>query len=238
MRKFAAQLGWAAGTGGFAIDAAVNERLGFLRKTYSLLTAQILIAGTIAALIINTPALLDFALNLGNPIIYLIAVFALALGTRKMLEGTRPMGVQYAAAALWCTFLGALVTPFCAMAAAKTGSYEVVGQAFVLTSCVFIGITAYVLTTKKDFSFIGAGLWMASFAAMGIGLLLYFMGGSGGIWYSIMWIALMCGWILYDTSKVLHKYPVNAAVAASVMLLVDFVYLFIYILMLLTRSRD
>lgn len=122
------------------------------------------------------------------------------------------------------------------MAKEATGSYEVVGQAFVPTACIFTGITAYVLTTKKDFSFIGAAMWMATFAAMGIGLLLYFMGGSGGIWYSIMWIVLMCGWVLYDTSKVLHRYPVNAAVAASVMLLVDFVYLFLHILMLLMRG--
>jgi FtsH-binding integral membrane protein len=233
-------MGWAVDRGGFAIEAAVDERLGFLRKTYSLLTIQIAAVGALSAAILSNE---DLAIKIANllwgrgPWLYLGVVFGISLLTRSMLAGNRSMGVQYSAAALWVVFLSVLVGPMCLIAREYTGSYEIIGQAFLLTVSLFGGLTAYVLTTKKDFSALRGALWMGSIGLLAIGLISYFMGAAGSIWYSVAWLVLLSGWTLYDTSQVLHKRAVNQYVAASVDLLVDFVYMFIYILMILMRSN-
>jgi FtsH-binding integral membrane protein len=51
-------------------------------------------------------------------------------------------------------------------------------------------------------------------------------------------VVLLSGWVLYDTSQIIHRRRIGEHVAASVDLLVDFVYLFIHIVMLLLSSRD
>ena len=115
----------------------------------------------------------------------------------------------------------------------------VLAQAFILTACVFIGLTAYVLMTKKDFSALGAALGIGTMLVIGLILTASFFGGIGGTWITIVCVVLMAGWVLYDTSNVLHHHKTNQAVAASVNLLVDFVLMFLNILMLLTGGgRD
>jgi FtsH-binding integral membrane protein len=63
------------------------------------------------------------------------------------------------------------------------------------------------------------------------------MGGAGGIVYSIVWAVLLAGWVLYDTSKVMYRRRVTEHVAASVDLLVDFVFMFLHIVQILMASR-
>ncbi|MHC4954137.1 MAG: Bax inhibitor-1/YccA family protein [Planctomycetota bacterium] len=240
MRRFAEHMGWVADRGGFAIDAAVDERLGFLRKTYGLLCLQILAVGAISALLIQNEALLAQIANFlfGNIFVYLAIVIGLPWLTRSMLAGDKPLRVQYTAVGLWVVFLSCLVAPICYFAADKTGSYQIVGEAFLITIAIFGGLTAYVLTTRKDFSMLRGALWMGALGLFAIALISAFMGAAVGIWYSIAWVILLAGWTLYDTSQVLHKRPVTQAVAASVDLLVDFVLMFLYIVMILMRSRD
>jgi FtsH-binding integral membrane protein len=155
-----------------------------------------------------------------------------------MLEGHKPLGVQTAAAALWVVFLSLLTTPLCAIAF-QNGLGHLVGQAFVMTTAVFLGLTTYVLVTKKDFSWAGSIIFIGSWALVGVGVVIWLTGGSGGIWYSVLWVGLLSLWTLYDTSQVLHHRGVTQYVAASVDLLLDFVFLFIHILLILMRSsRD
>ena len=221
---------------GFAIDAAVDERLGFIRRTYLHLVGELALAGCIAAFVLSTPALLEgVAMPLaGRPILYLLSIFGVSLISRKLLEGNRSIGVQYAGAGLWVLFLGILVAPFAWRAAQITGGYGDVWQALTLTACVFTGLTAYVFITKKDFNFLGGALWVLTMCAFGVGMILWiFKPGMDTMWLSIVFVVLLAGWVLYDTSKVLHHRHVRQHVAASVDLLVDFVYLFLHILLLL-----
>jgi FtsH-binding integral membrane protein len=243
MRRFADSMTWAEDRGGFAISAALDARMAFVRKTYAHLLGELTGVAAIVAVGIRVQALQDvgFAL-MSRWYLYLIAFFGVSFLARAMLQGKRSMGVQYAAAALWVTFLGLLVTPLAVIAQKLTGSYAVLGEAGVLTGCAFAGITAYVFYTKKDFSFIGGALWMMTWVLFGIGMLAWIFGGLGGsgtasLLYSCAMVLLLGGWVLYDTSKVLHRRHVSQYVAASVDLLVDFVYMFIYILSILLNSR-
>jgi len=241
MRKFAEAIAWPQ-DGGFAIDAAVDERVAFIRRTYVHLLIEICLVGAVASFVLKTPVLLEkVAMPLAsNLIIYLLLFFGVSFVSRKLMEGQKSSVAQYSGAGLWVFFLGVLVSPFAWITHEMTGSYELVGQAFVMTAALFGSLTAYVFISKKDMTFIGGALSILTAIAFGVSLLLAFFGSSaaGSIGYSVVWIALLGGWVLYDTSKIIHHRAINQHVAASVDLLVDFVYMFIHILMLLLRSRN
>jgi FtsH-binding integral membrane protein len=225
---------------GFAIDAALDERAKFIRRTYLHLVGELGAVALVTTLILQTPALQKLAVALiSNLLIYLAVFFGVSLLTRKLLEGRKSLALQYAGAGLWVFFLGLLVAPLAMVAKAKFGSYAILGEGLVLTGCVFAGLTAYTFFSKKDFSFLGGFLSVASWTLVGVAVIFFFLGGfSGSPIYSILWVVLLAGWVLYDTSKLMHRRHVEEYVAASVDLLVDFVYMFIHIVFLLMGSRD
>jgi FtsH-binding integral membrane protein len=230
---------WAKDSG-FAIDAAVNERVTFIRRTYLHLVGELGGVALATVVILQSAVLQQVAVALlGNLILYLAAFFGVSLLTRKLLEGRKSLAVQYAGAAVWVFFLGLLVAPLAMIAKAEFGSYAVLGEGLILTGCVFGGLTAYTFFTKKDFSYLGGILSIASWTLVGVGVISVFLGGfaASPIW-SILWVVLLAGWVLYDTSKLMHRRHVDEYVAASVDLLVDFVYMFIHIVILLMGSRD
>jgi len=240
MRRFADTMTWADDRRGFAIDAAVDARLGFIRKTYAHLGGEILAVGAMTWVILNVPALQRLAVGLiSNFLIYLVAFFGASLISRKLMEGRVSAARQYLGAGIWVFFLSLLVAPLCMLAQARLGSLAVIGEAFIVTSCVFVGLTAYVFWTKKDFSFMRGALAVASWTLVGVALVMFLFGGFSGspIW-SILWVVLLAGWVLYDTSQVMHRRMVGEHVAASVDLLTDFVFMFLHIAMLLMGNRE
>lgn len=240
MRRFADTMAWARDRGGFAIDAAVDERLGFIRRTYGHLLGELLGVSLVTWLTLHTPALLAVAtLLLSNLLLYFAAFFGVSLISRKLMEGDRSTAVQYAGAGLWVFFLGLLVAPIAMICERRFGDYAILGEAFILTASVFSGLTAYVFFTRKDFTWMRGALAVASWLLVGIGVIQVFFGGfSGSPIYSILVVILMAGWVLHDTSNVLHHRRIGQHVAASVDLLVDFVYMFIHIAIILMSSRD
>jgi FtsH-binding integral membrane protein len=233
-------MGWAADAGGFAIDAAVDERLGFLRKNYGWQTGKVLAVTVLVALFLQSPAVIEFSVSLlrGSFLIFFALLIGLSLLTRKMLEGSRPLGIQAAAAGIWVVFLSLLTLPLCAVAI-QAGLGHLIMQAGVLTTTVFVGLTTYVLVTKQDFSWARSILFIGGWSLVGVGILMGFFGAGVGIWYSVIWVALLSLWTLYDTSQVLHHRRTDQYVAASVDLLFDFVLMFIHILtILLSANRN
>jgi len=237
MRRFADTMTWADDRG-FAIDAAVDERLGFIRRTYLHLIGELAGVALVTYITLQSETLSKVAfMLLGNLLIYFAAFFAVSLVSRKLMEGRKSLAIQYAGAGLWIFFLGLLVAPLAIIAKTNLGSYAVLWEGFLLTAFVFGGLTAYVFITRKDFSFLGGTIWLLSWLLVGACVLGVFA-GFAGLWMSVLWVALLAGWVLYDTSKVIHHRRVDEHVAASVDLLVDFVYMFIHIVILLMGSRD
>ena len=92
-------------------------------------------------------------------------------------------------------------------------------------------------STRKDFSFLGGLLrWGGIVAVLAI------VGGAVfglqlGTWFSIGMVAFAGAAVLYDTSNVIHHYPEDRYVAASLELFASIALMFWYILRLL-MSRD
>jgi FtsH-binding integral membrane protein len=225
-----------------AARATTPARMAFLRKTYTLFSlAMVLWMGT-AATIISSDSLLNSVMGLfgGSWIgmaVYLIGAFVLLRVTASKFP------LNLIGLSLFAVFMGAFTAPMVAMYLGLEGGVGIVLQAFLLTACVFGAITAYVLTTKKDFSFMRGALAIGIGLAFGMVLLAMFGNGwAGGIvmgtGWSVAMVLLFGGFMLYDTSKVLHRYPTNMAATAAAMLFYDFVIMFLHMLRLVAASRD
>lgn len=96
--------------------------------------------------------------------------------------------------------------------------YGMLGQGVVITLAIFVGLTATVFITKKDFSFLRGIISVGMFAAMGIILGSILFGFSLGLVFTGALIALLALKILYDTSMMMNYFPPTHYVAAALML--------------------
>lgn len=225
-----------------AAFAAVTERAAFLKKVYGLLLLGVLgFAATLWAAG-NVPVVRDAALSLGELIyghrwgwaLYLGLFFGGSFLVNRLAE-TRPINaIAYAA---WVVLLGFLVAPLVLIMNQAHGP-EIVTQASTLTAIVFLGLTAIVFYTSKDFSFLRGALLLGGMGLLGVGIAGAIFGFSLGLWFSAAIVLLMAGYILYHTSAVLHRLPTTMAMSGAIMLFTDVVLLFKHILILLARSRD
>ncbi|MCL4202790.1 MAG: Bax inhibitor-1 family protein [Pirellulaceae bacterium] len=108
---------------------------------------------------------------------------------------------------------------------------ETILAAALITGIVFGGLTMIVFTTRADLSSWGKYLWVGGLVALGVIVASIVTGGFGlGVIFSACMIALASGYILYDTSNVLHHYRTDQYVAAALALFASVAILFWYIL--------
>lgn len=219
----------------------VPVRMAFIRKVYSLFGAAIAVWMGSAAVIASNDAWAQAVLGVfaGNPlglIVLMIGGFVLLRVTAKSF----PLNVV--GLGLFALLYGAWTGPIVWAYAEAFGGYLIVAKAFILTLTVFGGLTGYVLLTKKDFSFMGAGLTIAFALAFGMILLSVFFGVGETIvastGFAAAMVLLMAGFTLYDTSNILRSYPANMAATAAASIFADFVLMFLWILRMLGASRE
>ena len=131
-------------------------------------------------------------------------------------------------------FLGAILGPMLNFYLAMPNGPELVMQALGGTAVVFFGLSAYALTTRKDFSYMGGFLM--------VGLLVAIIAMVANIWLAIPALSLtisaavvliMSGLILFDTSRIINGGETNY-IRATVSLYLNIYNLFIHLLHLLT----
>ena len=218
-----------------AISAAAEERATFLQRTYLMLLAGVgVFAGTIWAAD-NVPAIQNLAIGLWrtHPLLVLALLFGAGFGVRAVANKHPINLVAYFAYAF---FFGLLLAP--ASLYAAEFAPDVLSQAVVVTLLVFSGLTAYVFVSGKDFSFMRGALVIASLILFAVLIGGWIFGYTMGLWMSVAFVALYAGFILYDTSRILHHYPTNAHVAAAIELFVSLIMLFQWILNLLLSMND
>src|SRR5262245_58151740 len=236
-----------------AADAPVNARVAFIRRTYMHLACSMAALVGIEALLLKS---LDtqagrefFAQWFRSPVSLLfVLAFFIAGGflARYMARAAMPPAVKYLGLAIYIVIEAIFLLPILYVASThpKYGDSNIINQAAVLTLVTFGGLSLTVFLTKKDFSFLGYGLMLASWLLLGliiVAIIMPLFGGPAiglGIWFSFLVIALAAGYILYDTSNILHHYNTNEHVGAALELLADVVLLFYHILRVLMLSRD
>jgi FtsH-binding integral membrane protein len=115
---------------------------------------------------------------------------------------------------------------------------DVIPVAGIMTLAIFGALTVAVFVTRRDFSYLGPILSVACFLAIGLIVVSILFRFELGTLFCFAMVALACGYILYDTSNVLHRYRTDQHVAAALALFASVALLFWYILRILLASQS
>jgi modulator of FtsH protease len=188
-----------------------------LRNTYLLLSATIAFSAVVAGLAVayNMPPM-GLLITLGG-------YFALLFATMKTRDSAWGLLFVF----LLTGFLGLTLGPllnFYLTAFANGG--EIVMLALGTTAVTFVGLSAYAVTSRRDFSFMRGFLMVGIIGAFVLGLAAYFFNLSTlSLAVSGMFVLLMSGLILYQTSEIVHGGETNY-ISATVTLYVSIYNLF------------
>jgi len=230
------------------------QALTFLRRVYLLFTGSIglAIVGALAALYAGTPveARLGPGVSVALPPLVAFGVehwfvtLALYFGAFFAASALRRRsGVNVVALFGYGLVTGLFIAPslFFAQLMASHGQTldaSPVRDAFLLTGAAFVGLSSYVLVSRRDFSMLGAslniGVWVL-FAAMILGIFVHAQVLQLAI--ASVGVLLFAGYILFDTSRIMREGE-DDAVGAALRLFLDVVNLFLFLLRILASSRD
>jgi len=224
-----------------AIDAAQSERVAFIRKTYAH------VAGSIVAFALILAALVNFVpdetmrqIFFGSRFSWLIVmgVFMVAtMAAQRMANTGASIATQYLGLALYTVAEAVIFWPIIWMATTMPNMQGILPQAIILTLALAGGLTMSVFITKADFSWMRSALVVGGWVVFAAILASWFFGFHIGIFFIIGVIALMCGFILYETSMVLHHYPTTQYVGAALAIFASLATLFWWVLRLLMEMR-
>ena len=199
---------------------AVNK---LIRNTYTLLAMTLAFSALTAgiAMMINMPPL-HWLVTIGG-------FFALLFLTAKCANSAMGLVCVFALTGFMGLTLGPIISFY---VHAFSNGPQLVMMAFGGTAAIFLGLSGYALTTKRDFSFLGGFLM--------VGILVAFLAGIAALVFSIpalslavsaMFILLMSGFILFQTSQLVHE-PNTNYIMATVSLYVSIYNLFTSLLFL------
>lgn len=222
----------------------VDARATFITRTYMHLVGAVLAFVAIEVALFQTGAIAEVSAKLTERWWLVMGGFMVVnWGASHFAHRVKSLPVQYALLGLVVAVEAALFAPLLYIAnTMSTGSYgdsgNIITSAAVVTLGLFAALTVVVFMTRKDFSFLGAILRFAGFGALLMIVGGFIFGFQLGFFFSVALAALACGSILYDTSNVLHHYPEDRYVAASLELFTSLGMLFWYILRIFMSDRD
>ena len=223
-----------------AAEADAADRAAFIRRTYTHL------AGAIAAFIGLEYLLLNSAvggklvnLMLGGRsswIVVLLAFMGVSWLADKWARSDASPAMQYLGLGLYTVAQAVIFLPLLVIAMVQS-TPDVIPMAGIITGLLFVGLTATVFITRKDFSFMRGILMVGGFVALGVIICSIVFGFNLGLIFSGAMVLFAAGSILYTTSNVLLHYRTDQHVAASLALFSGVMLLLWYVLRILMSRR-
>jgi len=176
-----------------------------LKNTYMLLSATLVFSALMAGLsmALAVPSWMYLVSVIGA---MLLGIFVLP----RSANSSSGIGVIFLITGLLGFGLGAILTMYLAL----PNGPQIIGTAFGGTGIIFLGLSGYALTSKRDFSFMGgflfAGIMVVFIAAIAnifLAMPALSLAVSGAI------ILLMSGFILFDTSRIINGGETNYIMA-------------------------
>ncbi|MEX2112700.1 MAG: Bax inhibitor-1 family protein [Pirellulales bacterium] len=218
-----------------AADAPASERAGFIRQTYLHLGGAVLAFVALEAALLQIPGIGDLVMQISASrwgwFVVLGAFIAVSYVANNWALNSASLGKQYLGLGLYVVAEAVIFVPLLWIAQ-HFGGENVIPTAGLLTVLVFSGLTAIVFLTGADFSFLRTGLMVAGLIALVMIFASAIFGFNLGIIFIGAMLALASGYILYDTSNVLHHYRIGQHVAASLALFASVALLFWYMVQL------
>lgn len=212
-----------------------SESQKVLRNTYMLLGMTLAFSALTATA--------SMAMNLGHGAGLIMSLAALAIAW-FVLPRTANTAMGLPVVFLFTGLLGAALGPMLNRYLAMANGAEIVMQALGGTAIIFFSLSAYVLNTKKDFSFLGgflfAGLMLAIVGSIGamIAAMAFDVNISAfSLAISGLIVLVMSGLILFDTSRIINGGETNY-IMATVSLYLNIYNLFTSLLHILGATND
>jgi modulator of FtsH protease len=186
---------------GAILSTQVSNRV--LRNAYGLLAIMMAVGAGAAWF----AASLDFGINRW---VFLLV----AIGFPFIIHYFRNSVVGLGLALAYSAFLGAVLGPVIKHYAGINPMIPV--HAFMSTSGIFVGVSLYAMTTKRDFSFLGGFLAAASILVLlSIVAIMFFNMSGVGVVLSGIIVLLATAYILYDTQQIVRGGETNYITAAT-----------------------
>jgi modulator of FtsH protease len=196
-----------------------------LRNTYLLLSMTLVFSGIMAYLS------MAMGVHMINPIIFMIGSYGLLFLTSALQNS--PMGIV--AVFAFTGFMGFTLGPILNMyLLAMANGAHVIATALGGTGIIFLGLSAYALSSQKDFSYMGGFLFAAMLVVFLMMLVGMFFPMSGlQVLISGAFMLISSGMILFQTSQIIHGGETNY-INATIGLYVSIYNIFISLLQILS----
>lgn len=214
-------------TGGIASVLSTNK---VLKNTYMLLSATLVFSAVTAGIS------MAMGLGQGTAMILTLVGFGLLFVVHKTAESGKGLIAIFAFAGVMGASIGPMLNHYLAM----PNGPQLVMQALGGTAIVFFGLSAYALTTRKDFSFMGGFLIVGLLVAVVAMIANIFLNIPAlSLTISAAIVMIMSGLILFDTSRIINGGETNY-IRATISLYLNIYNLFIHMLHLLSAlsGRD
>jgi FtsH-binding integral membrane protein len=212
-------------------ELSVSDRSNFIWKCYAHVVGAIVVFAAIEVYLFQSGIAAAIAAPMMNNWLMVIGAFMLASwGATHVAHRIESKNMQYAAFAFFVFVEALIFAPMLYMAYLMEPG--IIDSAAGVTILGCVGLVATAMITGKDFSFLRSMLvWIGMLAFVGIiGSVLF--GFELGTWFSVAMIGFAGAAVLYDTSNIMHHYPQDKYVAASMALFASIAMMFWYILRL------
>lgn len=210
-----------------------TDRITFIRRTYAHLAAAI--AGFIilsaGLMTLGIGKLMLSVLASGGRYSWLVVLGAFMLVgmlATRLADNTASNNVQLAGLGIYVLAESLIFAPLLTMATYISSS--IIPSAALSTLLLVAGLTYTAFTCKKDFSFLRSFLNLAGFIALGAIVAGVVCGFSLGVGFSALMVLLCAGFVLYDTSNIIHHYPTDRPAGAALHLFASIATMFWYVL--------
>jgi len=212
-------------------------RLGFIRKVYGILSAQLLLTTAVAGFVMFTPGLKETLA--ATPGLMTVTSLLPLVGMIPLYcyRNSHPLNLVYLG--LWTLCISTTVGMICTQY-----SGLIVFQALLITAVVTLALTVYTFVGVKkgqDYGYMGPMLFAGLSCLVLWGFLqMFFPASEGTRLYALIGAAIFSMYIVYDTNELIKRYSVDEYVWATVGLYLDIINLFIKMLEILSylQNRD
>jgi FtsH-binding integral membrane protein len=219
---------------------AVEDRSAFIWKCYAHVVGAILALIAVEYYLFSSGAAVAIAETMmRSPMGVVVGFIGLSWAAGHMAHRLESTAAQYAAFAAFVVLWAVMFVPILgyAIVYGQERGVNIIEDAAVVTVFGCAALIATVMITRKDFSFLRGVMVWGFFIAIGLVVASMLLGFNLGTWFSVGMIGFAGVAVLYDTSNIMHHYPQDKYVAASMALFASIAMMFFYILRLF-MSRD
>ena len=219
------------------MDAA---RVAFLRRTYLHLAGAILAFVVVESLLLRLPFIDTVVQTMaGGGMSWLIVIglfMGVAYGADRLARSDAGAGVQYLGLGLYVAAEALIFAPLLYIAT-QSGSDGILMTAALVTLGVCGALTAYVLISGVNFSWLRGVVAVGGIAAIITIVCAIIFGISLGVFFAGLMIMLAASMLLYQTSAAMYDWRTDQHVAASLGLFASVMMMFYYVVVFL-MGRD